>query len=184
MSAAARGQRCAITTAKSDTAATSAKWFTGNASCSTLVQCLTQATGGSLWQVDGIDDSDADDFWIALNAATDTSVVNTALGSQTFGGVNAGLSILFNGTGQNLVENSLDCGVFCGVGGDGFVDFSAQGSILGGLENNDGGIASEWFATSDFDFIKARAVPEPGTLALMAAGLLGFGASLRRRRRS
>jgi len=82
-----------------------------------------------------------------------------------------------------LVENSLACGIFCGPAGDGFVDMLGTGSIQGGLGLEASLIASGAFATSDFDFEKRATIPEPSSLALLAAGFLGVGVAQRRRRR-
>lgn len=70
-------------------------------------------------------------------------------------------TILYNGTGQTLVD--VNCTPFCGTGAgaDGLTGVAGSGDLLGG-ENLENGA----FARSDFDFQK-NSVPEPATLALV-----------------
>jgi len=158
----------------------------GTVSCTTLAQCIAQASDGALWEVDGFGTgagADPDDYWVAINAEADTSIVLAGLTSSEFGSINAGLSILFNGTGKTLVEDSLACGIFCAPGGNGFTDMSLGGSIKGGSGLSAGLIGDGAVATSDFDFTKRSTIPEPASLALLGIGLMGLGA-MRRTRRS
>ncbi len=147
----------------------------GSNSCATLASCLTQATDGMLWEVDILDTTiDPDNFWIALNAQTNTDVVVASDPALAFGNVNAGLSILYNGTGKNLLTDSISCFPYCGgvFAGVGNVDVLLSGSIKGG-NVLPGSLVDEGFvATSDFDTTKR--VPEPASLALFGIGMIGF----------
>jgi len=162
----------------------------GTFSCSTLSDCIDQAVDGgdfagndNPWQVDGFA-GDGDELWISTGAALDTSVVLLTLPASELGAVNGAMSILDNGTGQNLGQ--VSCVPFCGpgAGADGLIDVSIGGSIKGGLGLPPSLIDDGVVATSDFDFSKvAVGVPEPSTLALLAAGFLSIGVAQQRRRR-
>lgn len=147
---------------------------TGSTNCTSLADCITRATDGTLFEVDGFE-GDTDEFWIALNAATDLAAVLAGPSTQGYGTFNFGLSILDDG-GNSFLKDALTCtgatALFCG--GDDKIDLIGQGTVLGGQGLTNGAIAH-----SDFDFQKA--VPEPATLALLGLGLLGIGASLRKK---
>lgn len=155
----------------------------GAFSCNSLASCIDQASDGTIWQVAGIDGTDPDDYWVALNAQGNTNFIVTSEPSQGFGNFNAGLTILEDNTGQNLEEDAIACGVFCGPGGNGFVDELISGSIKGGAGMTDGLYADGAVATGDADLTKRR-IPEPNILVLLAAGLLGLGVTRRKRRKT
>lgn len=148
----------------------------GNESCQDLNTCIAQASNGDDWLTVGFG-GDPDEFWVALNAQLNTNIVQAAPLPFEFANVVTGLSILDNQTGQELILDSLDCTPLCGAG-NGMVDFIAGGSVKGGGGGGENG--GEWTATSDFDAVLAR-IPVPGTVALFGLGLLGLGATRRRK---
>jgi hypothetical protein len=150
--------------------------LTGTISCTSLGGCVDQATDGELFQVDGFF-GDPDEFWVAFNAQTNTNVVVGAPASSKFGVVNFALSTAYNRDGAVIPQS---CGGNPLCDGDGQIDVIGSGDILGGQGLPASLISDGLVARSDFDYQKT--IPEPATLALFGMGLLGIGASLRKRR--
>jgi hypothetical protein len=152
----------------------------GGLSCSSLVECVGQATDGTLWEVDGfiVDDAEPDDddnFWTALGTGVTYSDILDDPTATIRGFYNAGLDVIYNGTGENLALNS-----FPGTPGR-TVDVLLNGTINGGGAVDAAAIADlqsliddGYAATTDTDLQKRLAVPVPAPLALLGAGLLGL----------
>jgi hypothetical protein len=128
----------------------------GSPSCTTYAGCVAQATNGDSWMIAGFG-ADPDNGWVAFNSYLDTSIVDIVNPSLILSSSNAGLSVLFNNTGQVLAPNNIGCAPFCGPGGDGKVDMVAGLSIKGGGEE---AVPSEWFATSDLDMTMSNEPPD------------------------
>ncbi len=159
-----------------------------NSNCTSLADCLEEASLGSLFQVDGLwgdnpgDRWDPDNRWIALAGSVDfpppVSYDNVKNGAATtrFGSFSASLSNLFNVT-QPVLFQDRGTGALCPGAtlgdADNCVQVKVSGDILGGTGLENGAIARD-------DIDAQKYVPEPATLGLLGLGLLGLGLMRRR----
>jgi hypothetical protein len=156
-----------------------------NSNCGTRAQCLVLAglggadAGSSLFMTIGFF-GDADALWVStpLAGGTIISTVQGGSSSQSFGAFSYSQQIGINNTGQ--IFGLQPCAPFCGIGGNGLIQVTGSGQILGGQ----GLTASEWTARSDNDAqVAPLQVPEPGSLVLLGAALLA-AASVGARRKN
>ena len=144
--------------------------------CTGLSDCLTQASLGSLFQVDGF--GAANNFWTAIQTLPGGNDIGAVLGTANdtlVAAANFALMSFFNSTGP---VGGIDfvSGLACASPGAGTcVQFKGSATITGGQGLSNGAIAH-----SDFDAQKL--VPEPGVLTLLGAALLAFGFARRERK--
>lgn len=155
--------------------------------CTSLADCLKEASIGTLFQVDGMwgedvnDRNDPDNFWKSEASTAFTPHITYDQvkdgGSTTrFASMSAGLSNLYNIVEpvlfQKIISGSHCEGATHGDA-DGCFQVSISGDILGGAGLQNGAIARD-------DIDASKLVPEPATLGLLGLGLLGLGLMRRR----
>ena len=164
----------------------------GNFSCTTPTECVAQATDGELWEVDGFTGPNGtpagNEFGTGDNFATlDSSVWLATAPALALGDFDAGLTVLFDGSGLGLGQGS---GVSCfpfnpACAPNDTVDVLLGVGVQGGNGLPAGLIADGAVATSVLGLTKTAApIPEPSTLALLAAGFAGIGVAQHRRRKA
>jgi hypothetical protein len=152
--------------------------------CTSYLQCATEATTGSLFQIDGFF-GDADEYWTALVLGANTVEAFRAAGGATPKATfDAALVTTFNATGP-IIFQDIETGAPCPAGStaaDGCIAGPhITGPVTGGAGLGAGILADGAFARSDIDAVKLSQVPEPGTLTLMGLGLIGLAFTRRRR---
>jgi hypothetical protein len=139
--------------------------------CGTRAACYLAALGAGdpLYLTAGFF-GDPDNLWISTPAAGGATIATVQSGgsSTTFGAFSFSITPGINNTGVTLGQQA--CAPFCGPGGNGLIQITGSGNILGGQ----GLAAAEWTARSDNDF-QIAPIPEPGSLALLGLALAAAG---------
>jgi hypothetical protein len=154
-----------------------------NGTCGTVAQCtaaagLGQTDGSNLWATIGFF-GDPDEAWVSTPVnpgALLLSNIHQAGSSISLGSFSFAQSLGINNTGH-VLDETVPCFPFCAPGGNGLVDVTGNGQILGGSGLN----FANWDARSKADATVEPAIPDPGSLALLGIALAGF-ATLRRRK--
>lgn len=141
--------------------------------CGTYAGCEMTATGGNIWAEFGVG------IWTANNAAANPAVGAVLPLTTTIGTFGAGLNFIVNNTGFDW--NKVTCADATNPFNQVQVDFCGQGGILA-TGRDVGGADTPYELFDNIDFTANRAVPEPGSIALVGLALAGLGVATRRRK--
>jgi len=151
-----------------------------NGACGTVAQCAALAglgggDGSTLYLTLGFfGDLDATIIGSPIGGAAISIPVLAGGGPNTsFGVVNISLQVGVNNTGFALGEQA--CAPFCGPGGNGLIQVTGSGNLLGGSGLNQ----ANWTARSDND-VGVVPIPEPASIALLGLAFVGLGLMRRR----
>lgn len=144
--------------------------------CGTYAGCEATATGGDVWAEFGVG------IWKANNAAENPALGAILAKSTPLGTFGVGLNFIVNNTGFDW--NNVACADATNPLVEVQVDFCGQGGILAtGRSRPDGsGFDTPYELFDNIDFVVNRAVPEPGSIALVGLALAGLGVATRRRK--
>lgn len=149
-----------------------AKDFTRDG-CATTAGCEATATGGNVWATLGFGTGG---FWSAVGAAETPGIGGVLPATTPLGTFGMGLNFITNNTGYEWNKVAcFDSLTFTSSA----VDVCGQGGILASGRTLPGA-NTPYDIFDNVDFTMNR-VPEPGSLLLLGAGLLGLG-SVRRKK--